>query len=111
MPMLLKVVAIQIAWFGCLPIYMTASQQVFLPRPMNKTLSWSLFCTATIVSVALLSQVHHPLTASLYVLCVLMSAWIILALWAPYYPKAKVILPAGTLLMLGIGLLGVDHVG
>lgn len=109
--LLLKITAIQIAWLGCLPIYLTSEQQSLLSRPMAKVQAWVLFALTAVLSTVMLSFLYHPVAASLIVLCVFMAAWIILALWVPYSGKAKVVIPTCSALMLLISVMGGAHVG
>lgn len=111
MLLLIKLVALQLAWLGCLPIYLTAKQQTFLAKPLNKNIAWSVFTFCSIVATLMLLPIYHPLTASLFTLVVWMTAWIILALWAPQGPKLKQVTISGSLFMLLIGALGGPYVG
>ena len=108
---LLKVVSVQLVWLARVGVYLSAKQQVFIAKPLPKRPVWAFFVMAVVVSFVLIGQLYHSLTAALFVLLIVMFAWIVLALVAPHYPQGRVVFPAGTLLMLGISLLGGAHVG
>ena len=109
--MLLKIISIQLVWLACIGVYLSSKQQAFLPKPLPKWSVWVCFSVAVVVSFCFLVQLYHSLTAGLFILLVMMFAWILMALVVPHYPKAKVVFSAGTLLMLGISLMDGSHVG
>ena len=111
MTLLIKVIALQLAWLASLSVYLTASQQVFLRKPVSKKAAWISFVVLVIFSALLLNVVYHPLTSAIFVLCALMASWITLALWAPAKKNTKHVLISGTLVSTFIALLGVNYVG
>lgn len=110
MLLLTKIIGIQLAWIGCILVYASSKRQVLFDRSPGKGIAWAGFAVAQLASGVLLGQIYHPLTAGLFVLGLVMLAWIIIALWSPHCPRSHVVLSSGTLLMLGVALLGGVHV-
>lgn len=110
MMLLIKIAALQLIWLASLPIYLTASQQIFLKEPLNKKLAWPVFFGLSCASAFVFSLVYHPLTSVLFSLCALMACWIILALWAHQSTSFKQLFFSGVLVCLFIGLLGGEYV-
>lgn len=108
--LLVKLFALQLAWFGCLPIYLSAKQQVFLATPLSKQVAWGLFTLSSIVSTILLAKIYHPLTSAIFVLVIWMTTWILLALCGPMKPNVGKALLSGSLFALLIGVMGGPNV-
>lgn len=109
--LLFKIVAVQLVWIACVPVYCTAKQQLLLDRPIPKKTAWTLFALAVASAQYLLCLLYHPLTSAIYVLCVIMAAWIALALWLPYERRPAIVLGTTATSLLLLSLAGGAHVG
>lgn len=111
MMLLIKIAALQFVWLASLSVYLTATQQAFLKKPINKKLAWLAFSILSFASVFVFSQVYHPLTSVLFTLCAVMTSWIVLALTAGQFKNIKRLFFSGLLAFTFVGFLGGSNVG
>lgn len=108
--LLINIVAIQLAWISCIPIYCCSKQQLFLKQPLSKFLAWGLFVVLSLLSIALFNQIYHALEAVVFWLIVIMLGWVVIALAAPYCTRPRMLVPVMSLLFLLMGFLGQNNV-
>lgn len=73
-------IAIICIWIASLSAYLSSENQTLLRRPLNKILSWSVFCVLLLLGNYGLSLVYHPVSAALYTLALLMLSWMAITL-------------------------------
>ncbi|AFJ02946.1 hypothetical protein Q7C_1805 [Methylophaga frappieri] len=108
---MIDILALQLAWFACVPVYCAARQQKIRDLPLAKSVAWPLFLVGSVLATILLMQSYHWLTAVVLVLLVVMLGWILLAIVTPYFVHAWRVLPAISLLVLIVSLIGYGDVG
>lgn len=108
--LLLNIVAIQLAWISCIPIYCCSKQQLFLSKPLSKLPAWGAFVVFAIFSIVLFNQIYHALEAVVFWLIVVMLGWVVIALAAPYCSKPRSLVPIMCVFFLLMGLLGRGNV-
>lgn len=106
-----KVIGIQLAWFGCLTVYLSSDKQPFLVKAISKKIAWPVFALFSTLAVVLLEPVYNLPTAIFFALIVIMLSWVVLALWSPHSKNIKIVVPVITFVMLLGGLFGGGHVG
>lgn len=104
--MLIKLLALQLLWFGSAAFYCSSDKQQLLSRPLSRTFAVAAFLLGTGCSFILLSQLYHWLSAGFTLLVALMFCWCFLALMAGHCSKAATALGSGALLMTVLALLG-----
>ncbi len=110
MLLVVEILALQLAWLGCVPVYCAAKPQRIFPHPLPKPLAWLSFIVATLLAVWMLSHIYLWLTAWLIVMVVVMVVWILLAIIMPHCNRFSVVSPVLAVLMLLMALLGDSHV-
>ncbi|MEM9102389.1 MAG: hypothetical protein AAGB12_08690 [Pseudomonadota bacterium] len=103
---MIKVLAIQLAWFASIAVYLTSQQQVYLKKPLTKAVAWSVFTGLSLVAFIMLLTFYHWLAASLFLLMVWMLGWTVLALWSPHANNPKRVVSVISIIMISITLLG-----
>lgn len=109
--MMLKFLALQLLWFGSAAFYCSSEQQQLLSKPLSRTLASLALFMGVGLSVLLLAQLYHWLSASFMVIAVLMLCWCLLTLLAGHSAKVSTAMGVGVLLMAILALLGGDVPG
>lgn len=106
----IKILALQLAWLGAVPVYCTSQQQRILRHPLPKPLAWFIFYVAMLSAAWMLSHVYLWLTACFIVAVVVMMVWILLAISMPHCTRPSLVIVSLSVLMLLVALPGGDYV-
>ncbi|MEM1025412.1 MAG: hypothetical protein AAGD10_12055 [Myxococcota bacterium] len=103
---LLKLMALQALFVGCLVTYGSSQRQYFFVRTLPAKLAWIFFILATTGALLLLLTVYDPITAGVYVLAAIMVDWTFVILASPHFSMQQGLLACGGLLMTLTAYLG-----
>ena len=98
--------ALSLCWFASAGVYLASKRQKILSSTLSKAVAWFVFCALNTFAFVMLTSVHHGLSAFVILLSFVMTAWIALALIAPYFPTQKSTLIYGSMLTLIVAAIG-----
>lgn len=99
-------VGLQVVWWSSVLPYLSSKRQRLLPRPIPRIFAWAGFVAGMVVSCSLLARVHHPTSAIVYGLSVVMVSWILLVLGTSHSEHKFQVLIWGTGFALLTAVLG-----
>lgn len=100
MATLLVVLGLQTSFWSATAAYLTSERQGVLQRPLRPWLGWGGFVLGAVLSMAALSAAHDRITALVYWLSAVMTAWCLLVLITPHSASRARTLGCGAGLML-----------
>lgn len=99
-------VGLQVAWWSSVLPYLSSKRQRLLPRPIPRVFGWSGFVAGMVLSCRLLAWVHHPTSAIIYGLSVIIVSWMLLVLGTSHSEHKSHVLIWGMGLALLTAVLG-----
>lgn len=71
----MKILAVLLAWAGCLLPYLASPRQGLLLKPLSRPLAWTGFCLLQLLAFMSFRSGYGATTAFFMVLVVIMCAW------------------------------------
>lgn len=99
-------VGLQMAWWSSVLPYLSSKRQRLLPLPIPRVFGWAGFVAGMVITCWLLTRVHHPTSAIIYGLSVIMVSWMLLVLGISHSEHKFPVLIWGTGFALLTAVLG-----